>query len=52
MGFKHLKDIADLAEKGRLKPTIGLETAFPNAVTTITQIEKGQRVHGRTIINI
>jgi NADPH:quinone reductase-like Zn-dependent oxidoreductase len=52
MGLKHLSDIVQLATKGQLKPQIGLEAAFSNAVATITEVEKGQRIPGRVVLTV
>jgi len=48
MGTKHLSDIAALADQGRLKPVVGVERPFSDAVATITAVEGGLR--GRTVL--
>ncbi|CAN7705922.1 NAD(P)-dependent alcohol dehydrogenase [Variovorax paradoxus] len=50
MGFKHLAAIAELAAQGTLKPAIGLEKPFSEAVATIAAVEGGLRVSGRVVL--
>ncbi|WPH24074.1 NAD(P)-dependent alcohol dehydrogenase [Variovorax paradoxus] len=50
MGFKHLAAIAELAAQGTLKPSIGLEKPFSEAVATIAAVEGGLRVSGRVVL--
>lgn len=49
-GIKHLPAIADLAGKGTLRPVIGLEAPFEDALAAITRAENGPPVHGRTVL--
>jgi NADPH:quinone reductase-like Zn-dependent oxidoreductase len=51
MGIKELPQIAKLAGKGALRPSVGLEANFSDAVSTITAIENGQRTSGRAVLN-
>ena len=50
MGIKHLSAIAELADKGALKPTVGLEALFEEALGMITQAEKGPRTSGKVVL--
>ncbi|WP_223150974.1 NADP-dependent oxidoreductase [Flavobacterium ajazii] len=49
-GMKHLADIAELVEKGKLKPRIGKEINFENTIDELIKIENGKGVKGRTVI--
>ncbi|MDB0544378.1 NAD(P)-dependent alcohol dehydrogenase [Ralstonia solanacearum] len=50
MGTRHLDEIAQLAAQGTLKPTIGLERPFADAVETIAAVEGGLRTPGRVVL--
>jgi NADPH:quinone reductase-like Zn-dependent oxidoreductase len=50
MATRHLAAIAELAAQGILKPTIGLERAFSQAVETVAAVEGGLRVPGRVVL--
>jgi len=50
MGFKHLAAIAEFAAQGTLKPAIGLEKPFSEAVATIAAVENGLRASGRVVL--
>ncbi|GLU30441.1 hypothetical protein WKR88_01545 [Trinickia caryophylli] len=50
MGTRYLSDIADLAAAGTLRPTIGLERPFADAVPTLAAAEHGLRVSGRVVL--
>lgn len=50
MGTEHLPEIARLANEGVLRPTIGLETPFSEALTTIANAESGFRGPGRIVL--
>ncbi|MCF1440717.1 NAD(P)-dependent alcohol dehydrogenase [Ralstonia pseudosolanacearum] len=50
MALQHLAEIAQLAAQGTLKPTIGLEKPFSDAVETITAVEHGLRTPGRVVL--
>ncbi|RFB91496.1 alcohol dehydrogenase [Rhizobium leguminosarum bv. trifolii] len=43
MGIKHLPAIAELAGRGTLRPTIGLEAPFTDALSVIADAETGSR---------
>jgi NADPH:quinone reductase-like Zn-dependent oxidoreductase len=44
-------EIADLAQQGVLRTTIGMEANLSNAIATITAVESGRRPPGRVVIN-
>lgn len=50
MATQHLPEIAELAALGRLKPAIGMERPFSDAVATIAAVENGLRVSGRVVL--
>lgn len=50
MGIKHLATIADFAGKGVLRPTIGFEAPFADAVAVISNAEKGSGAPGKTVL--
>lgn len=50
MATKHLPEIAQLAANGVLKPMIGLEKPFSEAVATIAAVEKGHRAPGKVVL--
>lgn len=50
MATRHLAEIAELAARGTLKPAIGLERQFSEAVGTIAAVESGLRVPGRVVL--
>lgn len=50
MATRHLAEIAALAAQGTLKPLIGLERQFSEAVQTMTALEGGQRLAGRVVL--
>jgi hypothetical protein len=49
-GFKYLPDIAIAAGEGILRPAIGLEIPFSDALTAIRGAELGQLPHGRVVL--
>lgn len=49
-GEPHLPDIAELAGKGILRPTIGLEVPFGESLKAIATAETGPRVPGKVVI--
>ncbi|WP_175684647.1 NAD(P)-dependent alcohol dehydrogenase [Burkholderia anthina] len=51
MATRHLGEIAELAAQGVLKPAIGLERQFSQAVETIKAVEGGLRVPGRVVLS-
>lgn len=50
MGYGRLPEIAELAAAGKLKPTIGQESPFADAISVITNVESGRRVAGRVVL--
>ena len=52
MGIKHLPAIAELAEKGALRLTVGAEAPFEDALHTLTQAERGSRVSGKVVLTM
>lgn len=50
MGYKNLPDIARAAAEGKLRPSIGLEAPFADALTVIKDAEIGQRPRGRVVL--
>lgn len=50
MGLKHLQLISELAEVGTLRPTVGRETPFSEAIQSITDAEIGPRRSGKSVI--
>jgi len=50
MGIKHLSAIAELAERGALKPTVGIEAPFQDALGTLTRAENGPRSFGKCVL--
>lgn len=50
MGIKHLPAIGKLAADGTLRPTIGLEAPFDNALTVIAGAETGRRSSGKIVL--
>jgi len=50
MATRHLAEIAQLAAQGTLRPTVGLDRPFSEALETITAVESGLRVPGRAIL--
>lgn len=49
-GFKSFSQIADMVEQGHLIPVIGLEAPFADVLTTISQVETGNRPRGRVVM--
>ena len=52
MGIKHLPAIAELAGKGTLRPIIGLEAPFKEALTVLSKAEAGHRYPGKIVLTI
>lgn len=52
MGYRHLSDIADVAGDGILRPKIGLEAPFADALSVIANAEAGHRAAGRTVLTL
>ncbi|MGZ2484122.1 NADPH:quinone reductase-like Zn-dependent oxidoreductase [Rhizobium pisi] len=50
MGIKHLPEIAELAASGTLRPAIGLEAPFTDALSVIADAETGRRTSGKTVL--
>ena len=50
MGTEHLPEIAQLANEGVLRPKIGLEKPFSEALTAIADAESGFRSAGRIVL--
>ena len=50
MGVKYIQEIADYANKGVLKPTIGQEYPFTKAIMAITNTENGSTIPGKTVL--
>lgn len=50
MGIEHLPEIARFASEGVLRPTIGLEKSFSEALTMIANAEAGLRGPGRIVL--
>lgn len=50
MATNHLAEIAHLAATGVVKPLIGLEKPFSDAVATIAAVEKGQHPPGKVVL--
>ena len=50
MGIKHLTGIAELAANGTLRPTIGLEAPFSEALSVIADAENGRRHAGKMVL--
>lgn len=50
MGLKHLPAIARLAEAGALRPAIGREAPFGEALATIADAETGPRRSGKVVL--
>lgn len=51
-GYKNLGDIAKFASEGKLRPTIGLEASFLDALTVIADVEAGRRPPGRIVLKM
>ncbi|KQQ27093.1 alcohol dehydrogenase [Methylobacterium sp. Leaf123] len=49
-GLKHLPAIARLAQEGALRPNVGREAPFSEALTAITEAETGPRRAGKTVL--
>ncbi|MCX8475354.1 MAG: NAD(P)-dependent alcohol dehydrogenase [Sphingomonas sp.] len=49
-GVKHLPGIAELADAGILRPTVGREAPFGDALPVIAELEAGARAAGRTVL--
>ncbi|MGZ2432666.1 NAD(P)-dependent alcohol dehydrogenase [Neorhizobium petrolearium] len=49
-GIRHLPAIAELAGNGTLRPTIGLEAPFSDALSVITDAESGRRASGKIVL--
>lgn len=49
-GIRHLPAIAELAGGGTLRPTIGLEAPFSEALTVIADAERGRQVPGKIVL--
>ncbi|ANV99632.1 NAD(P)-dependent alcohol dehydrogenase [Bradyrhizobium icense] len=50
MGIKHLSAIAELACKGALRPAVGVEARFEDALSTLTKAELGPRLSGKVVL--
>lgn len=50
MGFGRLGELAALAGEGVLRPRIGVETPFGDAIAALTRAEVGPRPDGRTVL--
>ena len=50
IGYKNLPDIAAAAAQGKLRPSIGLEAPFADALSVIKNVELGQRSPGRAVL--
>jgi len=50
MGIKRLPEIAELAASGTLRPAIGLEAPFTDALSVIADAETGRRTSGKTVL--
>ena len=50
MGIRHLPAIAELAGNGTLRPTIGLEAPFGDALSIIADAENGSRLPGKIVL--
>ena len=50
MATEHLPEIAQLANEGALRPMVGLEKPFSEALTTIADAESGVRSSGRIVL--
>ncbi|KPH07736.1 NAD(P)-dependent alcohol dehydrogenase [Rhizobium acidisoli] len=50
MGIKHLPAIAELAGNGTLRPAIGLQAPFTDALAAIADTETGRRTSGKTVL--
>lgn len=50
MGIRHLHEIAALAGSGTLRPAIGLEAPFTDALAVIADAETGRRSSGKTVL--
>lgn len=48
--IKHLPAIAELAGTGTLRPTVGLEAPFSDALSAITNAENGPRSSGKIVL--
>ncbi|SHL97497.1 NAD(P)-dependent alcohol dehydrogenase [Roseibium suaedae] len=51
-GMKNLPNIAQLAADGVLRPTVGSEEPFSNAVAAISGLEAGRRAGGKIVLVI
>lgn len=49
-GMKHLPAIARLAQEGTLRPKVGREVPFGEALSTIAEAETGPRRAGKTVL--
>ncbi|MEF0941755.1 NAD(P)-dependent alcohol dehydrogenase [Rhizobium sp. BR 362] len=49
-GIQHLPAIAELAGNGTLRPTIGLEAPFSDALSVIADAENGRRSSGKIVL--
>ena len=52
MGMKDLPLISELASGGMLRPPIGLEAPFDDALAVIAIAEVGPRTRGRTVLTL
>jgi len=52
MGIKRLSAIAELAGKGALKPSVGVEAPFQDALLVIARTESGARVSGKVVLTM
>jgi NADPH:quinone reductase-like Zn-dependent oxidoreductase len=50
MGIRHLPATAELAANGTLRPTIGLEAPFSDALSVIADAENGRRPAGKMVL--
>lgn len=50
IGIKHLPAIAELAAVGTLRPTVGLEAPFGDALSAVTHAESGSRSSGKVVL--
>ena len=50
--FKYLPQIAALASEGKLRPSIGLEAPFGDALAVIANVEAGLRPAGRVVLTL
>ncbi|XEN34276.1 NADPH:quinone reductase-like Zn-dependent oxidoreductase (plasmid) [Ensifer sp. WSM1721] len=50
MGIKHLAAIAELAGRGTLRPTIGLDAPFSDALSVIRDAENGRWRSGKAVL--